>query len=100
MCWACNPYCGGCKPPKERPRQCTECGAYNFDVNARKCRKCGAILPERIKPTPIFCLQTQTMCPNPCGKGKIMPRDGQKISCKWNPEPPPNETEKGEGQSI
>lgn len=93
MCWSCNPYCGRCKPPKEKPRKCSTCGNYNFDVNAVRCEDCGEILPERIKPTPAFCLQTQTMCPNPCGRSKVAPKDNKIIFCKWNPQQDNSETE-------
>lgn len=87
MCWSCNPYCGGCKPPKEKPRKCTTCGTFNFDTSAQKCRKCGAELPERVKPPVVYCLYSDMVCANPCNKHKKSPEDGGPVPCKMNTPP-------------
>lgn len=89
-CWACNPYCGNCKPPKERPLKCLVCGTYNFDFEVRKeCKKCGAVLPERIKPPTVMCLRSGLICCNPCNRYKIKLRDGKTVPCHQNT--PPNQ---------
>lgn len=77
MCWVCNPYCGACKPPKEKPIQCPECKFYNFpeSVVDNRCIKCGAELPEREKIIPVECLYSGLVCARPCGKAKAKPKD-------------------------
>ncbi len=71
MCWMCNPYCGRCRPPKEKPRSCSQCNKLCFDTERTTCEKCGAELPPRIKPQPAECLYAGVVCANPCGKSTI-----------------------------
>ncbi|NLL53035.1 MAG: hypothetical protein GX248_10080 [Peptococcaceae bacterium] len=92
MCWSCNAYCGNCKPPKEKPRQCTSCKAFNFDPEKNTCRKCGAELPARVPPPVIKCELCGMMCANPCKKGERPPADGILRPCKLR-TPPPEELE-------
>jgi hypothetical protein len=80
MCWSCNPYCGGCKPPKPKPVKCTQCKAVNFPELIH-CKRCGALLPEPPKPIPAFCLYTDQMCANPCGRRKKPPENGVIQTC-------------------
>ena len=89
MCWSCNAYCGNCKPPKERPRQCTQCKTYNFDPQKNLCRKCKAELPERITPSVVMCQYCGMMCANPCKKSEKAPADGLIHPC--NLRTPPKE---------
>lgn len=91
MCWSCNPYCGGCKPPKEKPVKCSVCNAYTFRDESNKCRKCGAVLPERVKPPTVMCLYIGKLCANPCNRHKKAPEEGVIVSCKWHTPPPENE---------
>jgi hypothetical protein len=87
MCWSCNPYCGNCKPPKEKPRLCVKCHAANFDTSLTKCRKCGADLPARVPPPIVKCKYSGMICANPCGKHKKAPLDGRILPCKLNTPP-------------
>lgn len=87
MCWSCNAYCGNCKPPKEKPRMCTQCKAVNFDLEATQCRKCGTELPPRILPKTVFCLYCGLMCANPCKKAEKAPLDGVCVPCKLRTPP-------------
>lgn len=86
MCWTCNPYCGGCKPPKEKPIPCPACGYYN--ISGRKtCKKCGTELPPP-KPRPtVQCLYINKLCANPCNRYKNPPQDGMAKTCKWHTPP-------------
>lgn len=77
-CWACNPYCGNCKPPKERPRQCPSCQKYCFNPEAKDCPRCGAELPLRVPPPVVKCHYSGLICANPCNKHKI------DVSAKWH----------------
>ncbi len=85
MCWVCNPYCGACKPPKEKPVECPGCEHYNIvdRIKDNKCGKCGAELPERKKPVPEQCLFTGLVCARPCGKAKRASKDGVLRSCTY-----------------
>ncbi len=87
MCWSCNPYCGFCKPPKPKPRQCSQCKAYNVNPDEKKCRKCGAELPPPVPPPVVQCLYSGMICANPCGKYKKPSPDGKVIPCKLNTPP-------------
>jgi len=88
MCWSCNPYCGNCKPPKEKPRFCTECQTANFDIERNTCRKCGAELPARVPPPVLDCLVCGKKCANPCKRGERPPADGVIRECKFRTPPP------------
>ena len=84
MCWSCNPYCGGCKPPKEKPVKCPLCNTFTFR-ELKNCKKCGAPLPERVPPVPVLCLYIGgEMCANPCGRHKKVPEDGIAKSCSYH----------------
>ena len=87
MCWSCNPYCGNCKPPKEKPKKCPVCSSYSFP-EFKNCKKCGALLPESVKPPTLMCLYIGEMCANPCGKRKTAPKDDILLhTCKWHTPP-------------
>jgi len=89
MCWSCNPYCGNCKPPKERPIICPQCKKVYINITDEpmKCKKCGSVLPKR-PPRPIVnCLYSGLICANPCGKYKDPPKDGIIKPCKLNTPP-------------
>ena len=85
MCWSCNPFCGGCKPPKPRPIKCENCGTFNFD-ETETCRKCRQPLPERKKTEPVMCLYIGEMCADSCQRHKIerLETDEQDPYCKWH----------------
>lgn len=89
MCWSCNPYCGGCKPPKEKPIQCPACGHYNFP-ELKGCKKCGTALPPPKERPTVMCLYIEKWCANPCNKHKKPSQDGITKTCKWH-TPPKNE---------
>ncbi|MBU2702337.1 hypothetical protein Ga0466249_003464 [Sporomusaceae bacterium BoRhaA] len=97
MCWSCNPYCGGCKPPKERPVKCLVCHSLTFRDSTNLCKKCGAILPAPTPRPTVMCLYIGKMCSNPCNRHKALPKDGNETTCQWHtppknnrPEQPPN----------
>ena len=83
MCWSCNPYCGGCKPPKTKPVRCPVCKTYNFP-ELTHCKKCGALLPEPPPPIPAFCLYLGRKCANPCNKRLKTPNEGELPVCNWH----------------
>jgi len=87
MCWSCNPYCGGCKPPQPRPRKCEGCGKFNFDPQEKLCKKCGRPLPEIIPPAIVMCLYVGELCANPCRRHKNTPEDGKLKSCNYRTAP-------------
>ncbi len=85
-CQYCNPYCGKCRPPRERPRMCPSCSMVVFpeqgDLHA--CPRCGANLPEKERKRPAFCHNTGLVCANPCGKAKT-PNPGKNyLACGWH----------------
>lgn len=86
MCWSCNPYCGGCKPPKEKPVKCGVCGHYTF-FELIYCKKCGAALPPPPARPIVLCLYIGAECANPCNKHKKPSQDGQEKMCKWHTLP-------------
>ena len=86
MCWSCNPYCGGCKPPKPKPIKCPSCGIYSFK-DLKNCERCGAVMPERESPPTVMCLYIGQLCANPCQKHKKMPEDGTQGTCSWHTKP-------------
>jgi hypothetical protein len=84
LCWSCNPYCGGCKPPQPKPRKCPACNAFNFG-DEDKCKRCGGALPARVPPVPVLCLYIGgAMCANPCGRHKKPPEDGAAKTCTFH----------------
>lgn len=85
MCWSCNPYCGGCKPPKPKPVKCPKCKSFSFP-ELRNCKKCGEPLPEPPKPQPVMCLFIKEVCTNPCSRSKRPPKDDEEQVCKWHNE--------------
>lgn len=87
MCWSCNPYCGGCKPPKERPVRCRTCKTFNFRDESNKCKNCGAVLPDPIKRPTVMCLQIGKLCANPCNRHKSAPDDGVLKTCNLHTPP-------------
>ncbi len=87
MCWSCNPYCGGCKPPKPKPRKCPNCKAYCFDEERKNCPKCGAVLPEHVPPPTVMCLYIGQLCANPCLRHKKAPEEGTEAACIWHTPP-------------
>jgi hypothetical protein len=97
MCWVCNPYCGRCKPPQPKPRQCSECGAYQLDPQKEKCKKCGGILPAHKPPPIVNCGYSGLVCANPCGKARKSADEYQ--ICKQNTPPPPGAEVTGWPQS-
>ena len=57
MCWACNPVCGRCKPPKQKVATCPSCGAVAFfskgeilSAESLPCPKCGEELLGMVEP--------------------------------------------------
>ncbi len=93
MCWSCNPYCGGCKPPKPKPRKCPACKAFNFGEED-KCKRCGGPLPERVPPPTVMCLYIGKLCANPCLRHKKSPEEGTEAVCIWHT--PAKEPEQGD----
>lgn len=87
MCWSCNPYCGGCKPPKPKPRKCSSCGKFNFNEKADKCEKCGAELPAIVPPATVMCLYVGQLCANPCRRHEKPPEDGVLKTCNFKTDP-------------
>lgn len=88
-CHACNPYCGKCRPPKERPMICTECEKLNFvdEILDDKCKYCGNTLPLRVKPKVLFCGNSGLLCANPCGKAKAANTSKHYVACPLNTPP-------------
>jgi hypothetical protein len=83
MCWSCNPYCGGCKPPKQKPIECPACGTYN-NAKLSVCKKCGAQLPPPPKRPIVMCLYIGELCANPCDRHKKPSQDGTLKTCRWH----------------
>ncbi len=83
MCWSCNPYCGGCKPPKPKPVKCPNCKMFNFP-ELTHCKKCGILLPEPPKPVPSHCLYIGQMCANPCNRRLKPPLEDEVPDCTWH----------------
>lgn len=83
----CNPYCGKCRPPKEKPLICPACEAFNDPTLGEfgSCKACGALLPERQLPVPEHCLVVDKVCANPCGRSKKAFEYG-KGSCVYHSE--------------
>lgn len=86
MCWSCNPYCGGCKPPKDKPIKCPACKAINFP-ELKNCKRCGAALPAPPERPTVMCLYIGKLCANPCNRHKKGSEDGTLYSCQWHTPP-------------
>lgn len=88
-CVVCNPYCGKCKPPKQKPVKCPACGKYNFLdlMEDTKCIRCRADLPIPPKPAIVKCLYSGLMCANPCKKHTKAYKDGSFMPCSNNTPP-------------
>jgi len=83
MCWSCNPYCGGCKPPKPRPVRCPFCNVFNFP-DRTSCVRCAHTLPPVPRPSPVICLYIGESCANPCQRHKKPPAEGEDPYCLWH----------------
>lgn len=81
----CNPYCGKCRPPKERPLICPQCNRLNDPTQGEidTCVVCGADLPERTLPVPEYCNLIKEICNNPCGK-KNRSSGTEKVVCIYH----------------
>lgn len=86
MCWSCNPYCGGCKPPKPKPIKCPVCNTYTFP-ELIKCKRCGTVLPDLNKPEAVMCLYIGEICTTPCNRHKKASLDGLINTCTWHSTP-------------
>lgn len=90
MCWACNPVCGRCKPPKQKVATCPSCGAVTFfskgeilSAESLPCPKCGKELLGMVAVTPVLCERSGKWCAWPCGQsGK--PTDSGPVGCPYN----------------
>lgn len=90
MCWACNPVCGRCKPPKQKVATCPECGRMTFfsreEVRGEVpcvCPKCGTNLDELLRVEPVECKASGLMCAWPCGQRDVVPADGKLVECAY-----------------
>lgn len=90
MCWACNPVCGRCKPPKQKVATCPSCGAVTFFskgevlfAESLPCPKCGEELFEMVAPDPILCQRSGMRCAWPCGQSD-KPADSGFADCPYN----------------
>lgn len=85
----CNPYCGRCRPPKEKPLLCVQCDTANFPDRGEfgVCKKCGAELPERRLPIPARCEHAGLICANPCGKSSEPQPLGRLVPCSFRTPP-------------
>lgn len=93
MCWACNPLCGKCKPPKKRMARCPECGTpffYSLEDSLSStplpCPSCSADLSDAIAIKPIDCQRCAEQCAWPCANGNIPLADGI-ASCAYRTDP-------------
>ncbi len=73
MCWACNPLCGRCKPPKRRRATCFACdasvlfGKEDFlGVGHVACPTCGADIDLTRFLAPVNCRHSGLVCAWPC----------------------------------
>lgn len=74
MCWACNPYCGRCRPPKRRSVECPNCGELltfdkqqSLDGDVHVCYACDADVTALAHVQPLFCKKDGNWCAYPCG---------------------------------
>lgn len=90
MCWACNPVCGRCKPPKQKVAKCPLCGAVTFfskgevlSAESLPCPKCSEELFEMVAPVPVLCQRSGMRCAWPCGQSD-KPADSGFADCPYN----------------
>lgn len=90
MCWACNPVCGRCKPPKQKVATCPACGAVAFfskgevlSAESLPCPKCGEELLGMVAVAPVLCQRSGKWCAWPCGQGD-KPADSGFADCPYN----------------
>lgn len=90
MCWACNPVCGRCKPPKQKVATCPACGAVTFfskgevlSAGSLPCPKCGEELLGMVAVAPVLCQRSGKWCAWPCGQGD-KPADSGFADCPYN----------------
>lgn len=90
MCWACNPVCGRCKPPKQKAATCPSCGAVAFFskgevlfAESLPCPKCGEELLGMVAVAPVLCQRSGKWCAWPCGQGD-KPADSGFADCPYN----------------
>jgi hypothetical protein len=86
-CWACNPYCGNCKPPLPKPRPCPSCQRLCFNPTEETCPNCYKQLTPYISPKVVKCSYSGLVCANPCNKHKIILPGGRVMPCKTNTPP-------------
>lgn len=89
MCWACNPFCGRCKPPKMRMVACPACRkekAYRkhelLAPGGAACASCG----ERIAVSPVLCKRSGLACAWPC-KQHDEAMENAPVECPYNTPP-------------
>ena len=90
MCWACNPVCGRCKPPKQKVATCPSCGAIAFfskdeilSASSLPCPKCGKDLLSEVAVEPVRCHRSGKWCAWPCGQSEKTPESGY-AECPYN----------------
>lgn len=90
MCWACNPVCGRCKPPKQKVATCPSCGAAAFfskgeilSAESLPCPKCGEELLGMVAVAPVLCQRSGKWCAWPCGQSE-KPTDSSPMECPYN----------------
>ena len=73
MCWACNPLCGRCKPPKRRQATCPACDASVLfskedflGAGHVACPTCGADIDLTRFLAPVNCQHSGLACAWPC----------------------------------
>lgn len=89
MCWACNPFCGRCKPPKMRVVVCPACSkekAFRKDEllkpGGTACAGCG----EPITIEAVLCARSGLMCAWPCKRCDEPTAEGP-VECPYNTPP-------------
>lgn len=90
MCWACNPVCGRCKPPKQKVATCPSCGTVAFfskgdilSADNLPCQKCGKDLLDEVAVEPVLCCRSGNWCAWPCGQSGKRPDSGF-VECPYN----------------
>ena len=90
MCWACNPVCGRCKPPKQKAVTCPVCKQITFfsreqalDGTSHACPRCGADVTAQLRVQPVACKNSGKTCAWPCGQHDTVPEGGP-IDCPYN----------------
>lgn len=94
MCWVCNPLCGGCRPPRKKAVVCPGCGTFTlFDIeieeipSSKCCRQCGVDLVALATPEAAWCVSTQQVCGNPCGRRSEALQGGEPRDCQLRTSP-------------